>query len=121
MEREKRIEIDDRFGKEFKGVYVFRTISWAESNRISGECTKIIPQTKRSLIDLKRMQALMVDSTLKERPEALTLQVLLGEDPKVLMPPVLGEILISATDLVNGYSEKDREELKNLKKRWGLE
>jgi hypothetical protein len=117
---EKKITLDERFGKEFAGAYVFRSISWGRSNQITSDCTSVNPAIKTSRIDLKRLQGLMLNESMKERPKIITLDMLLSEDPEKGIPMVLGEILMSCADFVNGYTEKDRAELKNLKKQWGL-
>jgi hypothetical protein len=62
----------------------------------------------------------MVMATLVEKPKIITLEHLLDESSDGL-PVALGELLMAASDKVNGYSDEDREALKNLKVRWGLE
>jgi len=115
------IELKDKdFGSKYSGKYVFIPLSWGSSNRISGECTKIDAATKRSSVDIKMLQARMVMATLIEKPKIITLEHLLDESSDGL-PVALGELLMAASDKVNGYSKEDREALKNLKTRWGLE
>jgi len=120
LERSLEIKIDDHFGKEYQGKYLFVGISWGVSNRITAECTKVNPVSRQSVIDLKTLQARMLMATLVQRPKIITLEHLLDETKKGLSP-ALGELLMAAADKVNGYSKEDREEVKKLKQRWGLE
>lgn len=115
----KEIKLDERFGKEYSGKYVFESITWGRSNEITSECTSVNPLTKQSKVDLRRLQALMLDASMVERPKAITLEKLLSETDGI--PMSLGELLMSAADYVNGFGNKEREELKNLKQRWDLE
>lgn len=119
MMLEKKIEIDSRFGKEYKGKYVFQSITWGRSNEITSLCTSINPLTKQTKIDLRRLQGLMLDATMAERPSAITQEKLLSLENGI--PMALGELLMAVADKVNGFSTKEREELKNLKQRWNLE
>lgn len=116
---EKVIKLDKRFGSEYAGTYKFRSITWGRSNEITSNCTSINSLTKQSKIDLKRLQALMLDATMVERPSAITLEKLLSLENGISM--VLGELLMSVADHVNGFSNKEREEVKNLKQRWNLD
>lgn len=115
----KEIELKDEFGKEYKGKYIFQSISWGKSNEITSKCTSVNPHTKQSKVDLKRMQALMLDATMIERPSLITLQKLLDEENGI--PMSLGELLMQVADYVNGFGEEERKKLKNLKRRWNLE
>jgi len=116
---DKTIEIDDRFGKEYSGKYVFKSITWGKSNEITSDCTSMNPLTKQTKVDLRRLQALMLDASMEERPKAVTVDKLLSLDDGI--PMALGELLMAAADYVNGFSQKEREELKNLKQQWNLE
>jgi len=120
VERRKEIELGEQFGKEYKGKYIFAGISWGISNRITAECTKINPVTRQSIINLKELQARMLMATLIEKPKIITMEHLLDETNKGL-PIALGEVLMTVADSVNGYSAKDREEIKKLKQRCHLE
>lgn len=119
MMLEKKIEIDSRFGKEYKGKYVFQSITWGRSNEITSDCTSINPLTKVNKIDLRRLQALMLDATMVERPKAITQEKLLSLQDGI--PMALGELLMAVADKVNGFGSKEREELKNLKQQWNLD
>ena len=111
---------DEDFGKKYSGKYLFVGMGWAASNRISGECTKVHQLTKTSVVDMKQLQAKMLMATLIKKPSIITMEHLLDESANGL-PPALGELLMAAADKVNGYTSKERQELKNLKKRWDLE
>jgi len=118
-----KLEIDLKekdFGSKYKGKYVFVGISWGISNRITGECTTVNPLTRKSIVNIKDLQAKMLIATLIEKPDVITLEHLMDEGKNGL-PSALGEVLMAAADKVNGYSSKDREEVKNLKERWGLD
>jgi len=119
MMLEKKIEIDSRFGKEYKGKYVFQSITWGRNNEITSDCTSINPLTKQSKVDFRKLQGLMLDATMIERPSAITLEKLM--DLKNGIPMALGELLMSAADYVNGFGTKEREELKKLKQQWNLD
>jgi len=116
---EKKIKIDNRFGKEYSGEYIFRSITWGRSNEVTSECTSMNPITKQTKVDLRRLQALMLDATMVERPKEITIEKLLSLEDGI--PMALGELLMAAADYVNGFSQKEREELKNLKQQWNLE
>ena len=116
----KEVKLDNYFGKEYSGKYVFQTISWATSNRITGDCTSVDPVSRRSSVDLKRLQALMLDATMIERPKEITLDLLMSEEPDKGLPPALGDLLMSLADKVNGYGDEDRDQAKKLRKQWGL-
>jgi len=120
LERRKEIELGEQFGKEYKGKYIFAGISWGISNRLTAECTKVNPVTRQSIVNLKELQAKMLMATLIEKPKVITLEHLMDETSKGL-PTVLGELLMSIADKVNGYSVEDREELKKLREQLGLE
>lgn len=113
--------MDESFGKKFAGKYIFESISWGRSNRITGECTKVHPVTRVSSIDMKKLQAMMLDATMIKRPKAVTYEVLVSENTDQGLPPSLGEILMAMADKVNGYGKESRDKLKKLKRRCGLE
>ena len=117
MTKKEIILKEEDFGSEFAGKYVFESIAWGTANQISSDCTKIDPIGRRSSIDLKELQARMLDVTLVERPKSITLDRLTAKDG---IPVALGEFLISIADQINGYSEEDRDRIKKLKQRCGL-
>lgn len=117
MKKEITLE-DSDFGKVYSGKYVFETISWGTSNQITSDCTTIEPASKKSSVDLQKLQARMLDATLIERPNSVTLDKLQSKDG---IPVAMGELLMQLADAVNGYSSEEQEKLKKLKQRFGLE
>jgi hypothetical protein len=110
--RRETIEIDERFGKEYAGKYVFQEVTWAKRNRILQKYTRYNPQTGTVITtDYVAIQAETIWASLKEQPEhkPLTLEKLLGEDENGI-PIGLGELLSKAANKLNALS---MEETKN--------
>jgi len=110
--RRETIEIDERFGKEYAGKYVFQEITWAKRNRILQKYTRYNPQTGTVITtDYVAIQAETIWASLKEQPEhkPLTLEKLLGEDENGI-PIGLGELLSKTANKLNALS---MEETKN--------
>jgi hypothetical protein len=85
--------VDERFGKEYAGTYVFREISWAKRNRIIQKHTRYHPVTGQVVkSDYVAIQAETVWASLREQPEnkPITLERLLSEEEGV--PIELGEL-----------------------------
>lgn len=120
MQIERHID-KEYFGKEYEGKYIFHSISWAKSNEITSNCTATNPLTRQTIVNLKKLQALTLDAVMIERPKAITLDVLMSEDADKGLPLALGELLMSMADIVNGYSQSERDQIKKLKGKWGLE
>jgi hypothetical protein len=102
------LEIDDRFGKEYQGRYVFSEITWARRNRIIQKHTKysrISGQVESS--DFVAIQAETIMASLREQPEnkPITLEKLLSETEGVQIE--LGELL---SKVVNKLCNVSREE-----------
>lgn len=94
MKKEK-IEIDNRFGEEYAGTYIFQEISWAKRNRILQKYTRYNPQTGSILTtDYVAIQAETVMASLKEQPPSkpITVEKLLSEDSEKGVPIELGEL-----------------------------
>lgn len=117
MRKELVLKPED-FGKEFAGKYVFETLSYGTSNQISSDCSTIDPLTRKTKIDLRELNAKMLDATMTERPNSITLETLRSKDG---IPAVLGDFLSQVADYVNGYSEEERDRLKKLKQRFGVD
>jgi hypothetical protein len=103
--RTETIEIDERFGKEYAGRYVFGEISWAKRNRIIQKYTKynkFSGQVESS--DYVAIQAENITASLKEQPETkpLTLEKLLSEENGI--PISLGERLSQVVNKLNAVS-----------------
>ena len=86
------LELDERFGEEYKGRYVFQEITWAKRSRIIQKYTKynaISGQVVSS--DYIAIQAETIWASLKEQPphKPVSLEKLLSEDGGI--PVGLGE------------------------------
>jgi len=93
------IEIDDRFGKEYAGKYVFQEISWAKRNRIIQKHTKYHPVTGQVInSDYVAIQAETIWASLKEQPaeKPITFERLLSEEDGI--PIELGELFSQAVN-----------------------
>jgi hypothetical protein len=89
------VEVDERFGKEYAGRYVFQEISWAKRNRILQKYTRYNPQTGSILTtDYVAIQAETVMASLKEQPPSkpITVEKLLSENSEEGVPIELGEL-----------------------------
>lgn len=105
--RKETVEVDERFGKEYAGKYVFQEISWAKRSRIIQKHTKYHPITGQVIhSDCVAIQAETILASLKEHPQAVTLEKLLSEDDGV--PIGLGEILRKAANRVCGLTREER-------------
>jgi len=106
------VELDDRFGKEYAGRYVFSEITWAKRSRIITKHTKYHPVTGAVLSsDLVAIQAETIWASLKEQPQhkPISLEKLMSEEDGV--PVELGEFL---SGIVNKLCGLTLEEQKNL-------
>jgi len=102
------LEIDERFGKEYQGRYVFQEITWAKRNRIIQKHTKyskVSGEVESS--DFIAIQAETILASLKEQPESkpVSLEKLLGED--IGVPIELGELFAKIVNKLNGMSHED--------------
>jgi len=104
------VELDNRFGPEYVGKYVFSEISWMKRSRIITKYTKYHPRTGEVISsDLPAIQAETIWASLKEHPPALTLEKLMSEEDGI--PVELGEFL---SGIVNKLCGLTLEETKNL-------
>ena len=90
--RSETIEIDDGFGKEYVGKYVFQEITWARRSRIIQKHTRYHPATGQVVSsDFVAIQAETVWASLREQPayKPITLEKLVGEEDGI--PIELGE------------------------------
>jgi len=102
------IEIDERFGKEYAGKYVFQEITWAKRNRIIQRHTKYSQMPGKGVkSDFVAIQAETVWASLKQQPEhkPISLEKLLSEEDGI--PIELGELLSKVVNKLNGISHKD--------------
>jgi len=106
--RTEKIEIDGRFGEEYRGVYVFGEISWAKRNRIIQKHTKynkLSGDVESS--DFVAIQAETIIASMHGQPQShpITLEKLLSEDDGI--PIELGELFSKVVNRLNGMSRED--------------
>jgi hypothetical protein len=102
------LELDERFGKEYAGRYVFSEITWAKRNRIIQKYTKYSRATGEvESSDFIAIQAETIWASLREQPQTkpLSLEKLLSEDQGI--PIELGELFSKVTNKLNGMSHED--------------
>jgi hypothetical protein len=107
MQTEK-VEVDERFGKEYAGCYVFSEINWAKRNRIIQKYTKynqLTGQVQSS--DYVAIQAETIMASLKEQPESkpITLEKLLSEENGI--PIGLGERFSQIVNKLNAVNVEE--------------
>ena len=103
------VNIDDRFGPEYAGKYVFGEITWAKRSRIIQKNTKYHPISGQVLSsDYVAIQAETIWAALKEQPESkpLTLEKLLSENEDGI-PIELGELFSSAVNRLCGVTAEE--------------
>ena len=106
--RKEVIELDERFGKEYAGRYVFSEITWAKRNRIIQKYTRYSQQTGQVIAsDYVAIQAETIMASLKEQPpnKPITLEKLLSEEDGI--PIELGELF---SQIVNKLTSVSLEE-----------
>jgi hypothetical protein len=106
--RTETVEIDERFGKEYAGKYVFKELTWAKRSRIIQKYTKYHPITGQVVSsDYIAIQAETIMASLKEQPphKPITLEKLLGEEEGI--PIGLGELFSQVVNRLNnvGFEE----------------
>jgi hypothetical protein len=102
------VELDDQFGKEYAGKYVFQEISWAKRSRIIQKHTKYHLMTGHVVSsDYVAIQAETIWASLKEQPEdkPITLEKLLSEEDGV--PIGLGELFSKVVNRLCGVTIED--------------
>jgi hypothetical protein len=102
------LEMDNRFGEEYQGRYVFKEITWAKRNRIIQKHTrysKLSGEVEGS--DFIAIQAETIMASMHGQPESkpITLQKLLDEEHGV--PIELGELFSKVANKLNGVSHED--------------
>jgi hypothetical protein len=102
------VELDERFGEEYKGKYVFSEITWAKRSRIIQKYTKYHPETGQIITsDFIGIQAETIWASLRGQPEnkPLILEKLLSEDQGI--PVELGELLSKVVNKLCGMGRSD--------------
>ena len=109
--RTEPVELDNRFGEEYAGKYVFKEMSWMKRSRIITKYTKYHPATGQVMSsDLPAIQAETIWASLKEQPEThpISLEKLMDEENGI--PIELGELF---SNVVNRLCSLTLEETKN--------
>ncbi len=102
------LEVDGRFGEEYRGKYVFGEITWAKRSRIIQKHTRynrFSGEVEGS--DFIAIQAETILASLHGQPEnhPISLEKLLSEDTGV--PIGLGELFSQITNKLNNLSADD--------------
>jgi hypothetical protein len=100
--RKETVEMDERFGREYAGKYVFQEITWAKRSRIIQKYTRYSQQTGQVVTsDYVAIQAETIMASLKEQPpnKPITLEKLLSEEDGV--PIELGELFSQIVNRLN--------------------
>jgi hypothetical protein len=100
--RKVNVEIDERFGREYAGKYVFQEITWAKRSRIIQKYTRYSQQTGQVVTsDYVAIQAETIMASLKEQPpnKPITIEKLLSEEDGV--PIELGELFSQIVNRLN--------------------
>ena len=106
--RRETVEIDERFGKQYSGRYVFQEITWAKRNRIIQKHTKYHPITGQVVkSDYVAIQGETIWASLGEQPEPkpITLEKLLSEDDGI--PVGLGELFSRVVNKLSSVTHQD--------------
>jgi len=106
--RKETVELDNRYGEEYAGHYVFREITWMKRSRIITKYTKYHPVTGQIVSsDLPAIQAETIWASLTEQPTSkpITLERLLDEENGV--PIELGELFSIVVNRLCGLSVEE--------------
>jgi hypothetical protein len=102
------VEIDERFGKEYAGRYVFQELTWAKRSRIIQKYTKYSQHTGQVVTsDYVAIQAETIWASLREQPpnKPITLEKLLGEEDGI--PIGLGELFSQVVNRLNSLTTEE--------------
>jgi len=109
--RTETVELDNRFGEEYAGKYVFKEMSWMKRSRIITKYTKYHPVTGQVMnSDLPAIQAETIWASLKEQPETHPISLEKLMDEEIGIPIELGELF---SNIVNRLCSLTLEETKN--------
>jgi len=98
-------KVGDEYGKQYKGEYVYKSISWGKQNAITERCTVFL-SSGGSRINLKRLQAMLVLATLRNCPKVITLSHLVDESDNGI-PSGLGSRIMKLVDKVNSIQPEE--------------
>jgi hypothetical protein len=111
------LELDNRFGAEFAGKYIFKEITWAKRNRIIQKHTKYNNVTGEIVSsDFIAIQAETIMAALHGQPDnhQITLEKLLSEDSEKGLPFELGELLAQHANRVCSLTKEETRFLSNV-------
>ena len=103
------LELDNRYGSEYAGVYLFQEITWARRSRIIQRHTKYHPVTGQMVSsDFIAIQAETIIASLREQPtnKPVTLEKLLGEEDGI--PIELGELFSRIANKLCGITPDEQ-------------
>lgn len=106
--RKEEVNLDNRFGEEYSGRYVFQEVTWAKRSNIIQKNTEYHPITgKVSSSNFVVIQAETICASLREQPSSkpISLEKLLSEDQGI--PIELGELFSKIVNKLNGMSHED--------------
>jgi len=107
--RKEEIELDNRFGEQYAGSYVFQEITWAKRSRIIQKHTKYHHITGQVVsTDFVAIQAETIWASLREQPASkpINLEKLLGEDQGI--PIELGELFSRIANKLCGITPDEQ-------------
>jgi len=107
--RREVVELDNRFGDQYTGRYVFSEITWARRSRIIQRHTRYHPLTGQVVSsDFVAIQAETVWASLREQPKSnpITLEKLLSEENGV--PVELGELFSRIANKLCGVTPEEQ-------------
>lgn len=102
------LNLNNRFGEEYPGKYVFKEITWAKRNRIIQKHTKYNKLSGEvTSSDFIAIQAETIMASMHGQPESkpITLEKLLDEEHGI--PIELGELFSKVVNKLNGTSRED--------------
>jgi len=114
--KQETLDLDQSFGAEFAGKYVFKEITWAKRNRIIQKYTKYSNVTGDVVSsDFLAIQAETIMASLHCQPEShpVTLDKLLSDDSDKGLPIELGELLAGYANRVCGLTQAETRFLSN--------
>src|SRR3990170_6407742 len=103
--RKEEIDLDNRFGEQYSGRYVFQEITWAKRSKIIQKLTKYHPITGQVVSsDFVSIQAETILASLREQPpnKPITLEKLLDEENGI--PIELGELFSRVANKLCGIT-----------------
>ena len=107
--RKEEIELDNRFGEQYAGRFVFQEITWAKRSRIIQKWTKYHHITGQVISsDFVAIQTETIIASLREQPahKPITLEKLLGEEDGI--PIELGELFSRIANKLCGITPDEQ-------------